>query len=85
MHAGAVDRAAEHLVETDHAMAVVEEQATEHFVITVAQPRAQPSRDRDERGVADTVAVLVKTVPLAVPLATTADNLPKTNVQPPTN
>lgn len=37
MHAGAVDRAAEELVEGDQAMAVVEVQAAEHLVRPVAQ------------------------------------------------
>ena len=44
VHAGAVDRAAEQLLERDHAVAVVEEHAREHFVRVGDDARAGTAR-----------------------------------------
>ena len=53
MHAGAVDGAAEHLLEMDEPVTVVEVQAAEHFVRPIAQLRGEElprGRGRVERG-----------------------------------
>ena len=48
MYPGTVDRAAEQLLEGDEAVAVVEEQAAEDFVGSIAQLRRRAGRDRTQ-------------------------------------